>query len=217
MIGVTKMLILKPFVSQEMKMMLAEMNRKDLTVLADLVQAGKVKPVIDRTYPFNQLPEAMRYLEEGHARGKVVLTVADNIEPLLPVANRAAGTPSPLLIAFTLIAIPLAVLIVPIIAAFALNRRFKRHNPDTRGYRWGSYFSIMAFIGGLLLGAFLECGFAGLIVCGIIYATLAWFFARRRRWAWVALTILSINPIAWIINAIYLWRRWGEEPAATTD
>jgi|GEM_PF-9643 len=215
MIGVTKMLILKPFVSQEMKMMLAEMNRKDLTLLADLIQTGKVKPVIDRTYPFSQLPEAMRYLEEGHARGKVVVTVGDNIEPLSPVANRAATPPSPVLIAFKLIAAPLGVLIVPIIAAFALNRRFKRHNPDKRGYRWGYYFSIMAFIAGLGFGAFLECGFAGLIACGIIYAILAWFFAERCHWAWIALTILSFNPIAWIINAIYLRKRWAEEPGAT--
>lgn len=210
MIGVTKMLMLKPFVPQEMKMMLAEMNNKDLTVLADLIQAGKVKPVIDRTYPFHQLPEAMRYLEEGHARGKVVLTVGDNIEPLSRVANRAAGPPSPFLVAFQLIAVPLGVLILPVIAAFALNRRFKRRNPDKRGFRWGFYFSIMAFIAGLGLGVFLECGPGGVIICGIIYAVLAWFFAQRRRWAWVALTILSFNPIAWIINAIYLRKRWAE-------
>ena len=180
LVGVIKMLVLKPFVTQEMSMMLADMNRKDLTVLADLIQTGKVKPVIDRTYTFSQLPEAMRYLEEGHARGKVVITVGDNIEPLSPVANRTASPPSPVLVAFKLIAIPLGVLIVPIIAAFALNRRFKRHNPDKRGYRWGYYFSIMSFIAGLGLGAFLECGAAGVIVCGVIYAVLAWFFAQRR-------------------------------------
>jgi NADPH:quinone reductase-like Zn-dependent oxidoreductase len=214
MIGVTKLMILRPLVSQEMKMMLAEMNRKDLTVLAELVQAGKVKPVIDRTYPFNQLPEAMRYLEEGHARGKVVLTVGDNIEPLAPIATRSAGPPSPVFIAFKLIAIPLAVLIVPIIAAFALNRRFKRHHPDKKGYRWGYYFSIMAFVAGLGLGVFLEAGVAGVMICGVIYAILAWFFAQRKHWAWIALTILSFNPIAWIINAIYLRKRWAENSEA---
>jgi NADPH:quinone reductase-like Zn-dependent oxidoreductase len=214
MIGVIKMLMLKPFVSQEMKMMLAEMNGKDLTVLTDLIQAGKVKPVIDRTYPSSQLPEAMRYLEEGHARGKVVVTVGDNIEPLSPLIKRTASQPGPVLVAFKLIAVPLGVLILPIIAAFALNRRFQRHNPDKRGYRWGYYFSIMAVIAGLGLGAFLECGFGGVIVCGLLYAILAWFFAQRKRWAWIALTILSFNPIAWIINAIYLRRRWAEEPVA---
>jgi len=218
MVGVAKMLMLKPFVSQEMKMMLAEMTREDLTALADLIQAGKVKPVIDRTYPFSQLPEAMRYLEEGHARGKVVLTVGDSIEPLAPSAKSGDGSgsrPSPILIALGLIAIPLGILIAPIVAAFVLNRRFKARNPDKRGYRWGYYFSIMAFIAGLGLGAFLEVGLAGVFVCGLIYAVLAWFFAQRRPWAWVALTILSFNPIAWIVNAIYLRKRWAEEPVAT--
>jgi NADPH:quinone reductase-like Zn-dependent oxidoreductase len=211
LVGVIKMLMLKPFVTQEMSMMLADMNRKDLTILADLIQTGKVKPVIDRTYPFSQLPEAMRYLEEGHARGKVVLTVGDTIEPLAP--NRsggAASTPSPLLIALELIGVPLGVLLLPIVIAFILNRRFQRHNPDKRGYRWGYYFSIMAFIHSLGLGLFLECGAVGVIICGLIYAILAWFFAQRQRWAWITLTILSFNPIAWIINAIYLWRRWAE-------
>ena len=51
-------------------------NKEDLAVLKDLVEAGKVIPVIDRTYPLNEAPEAIRYLEEGHARGKVVITVA---------------------------------------------------------------------------------------------------------------------------------------------
>jgi NADPH:quinone reductase-like Zn-dependent oxidoreductase len=208
-----KAVLVSKFVSRQMSPMLADMNRKDLTVLADLIQAGKVKPVIDRTYTFSQLPEAMRYLEEGHARGKVVITVGDNIEPLAPSANPAAGsatTPSPVVIALELIAIPVFVLIVPIVAAFVLNRRFKQRNPGARGFRWGYYFSIMSFIAGLVLGLFLECGAPGVIVCGLISAVLAWFFAQRRRWAWVALTILSFNPIAWIINAIYLRKRWAE-------
>jgi len=48
------------------------------------------------------------------------------------------------------------------------------------------------------------------IICGVIYAVLAWFFVRRHHWAWIALTILSFNPVAWIINAIYLRKRWAE-------
>src|SRR6266496_1783884 len=68
-------LLLSPFVSQQMGMMLADANQKDLTILADLMQSGKVKPVIDRTYRLDQVAEAMRYLEQGHARGKVVITV----------------------------------------------------------------------------------------------------------------------------------------------
>jgi NADPH:quinone reductase-like Zn-dependent oxidoreductase len=209
-----KSILMSKFVSQQMKPMLADMNRKDLTVLADLIQTGKVKPVIDKTYTFSQLPDAMRYLEEGHARGKVVVTVGDNIEPLAPSANRtrASSTPSPVLIALEVIAIPIGVVIAPIVGAFVLNRRFKRRNPGARGFRWGYYFSIMSFVGGLVLGLFMECGTTGVIVCGLIYALVAWFFAQRYHWAWIALTILSFNPIAWIINAIYLWRRWAEGP-----
>ena len=56
--GPIKTLLLKPFVTQEMRMMLADMNKEDLTILADLMQAGKVTPVIDRTYPLESSPEA---------------------------------------------------------------------------------------------------------------------------------------------------------------
>ena len=59
-------------------MFMAELNKKDLTILGELMQSGKVKPVIDRTYPLSQIAEAIRYLEQGHARGKVIITVADN-------------------------------------------------------------------------------------------------------------------------------------------
>ncbi len=44
-------------------------------MLKELIEAGKVTPVIGKTYPLNEVPEAVRYLEEGHARGKVVITV----------------------------------------------------------------------------------------------------------------------------------------------
>ena len=69
-----KAMVLSKFVGQKMGMMLAELNQKDLTFLADLMQSGKVTPVIDRTYKLSDLPDAIRYLEEGHARGKVVIT-----------------------------------------------------------------------------------------------------------------------------------------------
>lgn len=70
-----KALLLSPFISQKMGMMLAKLNKQDLTVLGDLMEAGKVTPVIDRTYPLTQIADAIRYLEEGHARGKVVIRV----------------------------------------------------------------------------------------------------------------------------------------------
>ncbi|MGH7982061.1 MAG: NAD(P)-dependent alcohol dehydrogenase [Candidatus Udaeobacter sp.] len=64
------------FVKQKMGMMMADPSTKDLTLLADMVQSGKIKTVIDRTYKsLSEVPDAMRYLEQGHARGKVVITV----------------------------------------------------------------------------------------------------------------------------------------------
>lgn len=71
--------MLAPFITQKFAMMLAELNPEDLKILGDLMQSGKITPVIDRTYTLSESPEALRYLEQGHARGKVVITlVADN-------------------------------------------------------------------------------------------------------------------------------------------
>ena len=56
----------------------AKENKKDLVFIKELLEAGKVVPVIDRTYPFLEVPEAIRYLETGHAQGKVVIAVAQN-------------------------------------------------------------------------------------------------------------------------------------------
>jgi NADPH:quinone reductase-like Zn-dependent oxidoreductase len=55
--------------------LIAKINKKDLMLLKDHLEAGKVVPVIDRRYPLSDTAEAIRYLEEGHAQGKVVLTV----------------------------------------------------------------------------------------------------------------------------------------------
>jgi hypothetical protein len=70
-----KALLLSRVINQKVTFFLAKPNRDDLAVLRDLLLAGKISPVIDRTYPFNKVPEAIRYLEQGHARGKVVITV----------------------------------------------------------------------------------------------------------------------------------------------
>jgi NADPH:quinone reductase-like Zn-dependent oxidoreductase len=53
-------------------------NPKDLVFMKELLEAGKVVPVIDRRYTLSEVPEAIRYLEEGHARGKVVITLEHN-------------------------------------------------------------------------------------------------------------------------------------------
>jgi NADPH:quinone reductase-like Zn-dependent oxidoreductase len=67
--------VLSRFVSQHLVMFLASLNKGDLVVLKGLIEAGKVTPVIDRSYALREVPEAIRYLEEGHARGKVVITM----------------------------------------------------------------------------------------------------------------------------------------------
>ena len=63
------------FVRQKFIVYIAQFNKKDMMVLADLMQSGKVRPVIDRTYKLNETADALRYLEQGHARGKVVITL----------------------------------------------------------------------------------------------------------------------------------------------
>src|SRR5215210_5508778 len=68
-------MMLSPFVGQKLGTFVSTQNHEDLLVLKELIESGKVTPVIDRTYPLAEVPEAMRYLEEGHARGKVVITV----------------------------------------------------------------------------------------------------------------------------------------------
>ena len=61
--------------SQKMGNLLVKPNQKDLICMKELLEAGKVVPVIDRRYPLSEIPEALRYLEEGHARGKVVIAI----------------------------------------------------------------------------------------------------------------------------------------------
>lgn len=70
-----KALLYSPFVSQSFGMMLARETQADLQVLSEMMQSGKVTPVVDRRYPFDQAIEALRYLETGRARGKVIVTM----------------------------------------------------------------------------------------------------------------------------------------------
>jgi NADPH:quinone reductase-like Zn-dependent oxidoreductase len=67
--------MLSPFVSQKLGTFVAKANGEDLLVLKELIEAGKVTPVIDKAYPLSEVPEAIRHLQEGHARGKVVITM----------------------------------------------------------------------------------------------------------------------------------------------
>jgi len=67
--------VLSRFVSQKLVMVLAKPSQKDLTVVRDLMEAGRATPVIDKRYRLSEVPDAIRYLEEGHARGKVIITL----------------------------------------------------------------------------------------------------------------------------------------------
>ncbi|HTC17050.1 MAG TPA: NAD(P)-dependent alcohol dehydrogenase [Steroidobacteraceae bacterium] len=70
-----KALLLRPFVSQKFLPFLAELNQQDLSVLGELMQTGKLTSAIDRRYPLRDVAAALAYLEQGHARGKVVIDV----------------------------------------------------------------------------------------------------------------------------------------------
>lgn len=68
-------MMLSPFVGQKLLAFVSPENHEDMMALKELIESGKVMPVIDRTYPLAEVPEAIRYLEEGRARGKVVITL----------------------------------------------------------------------------------------------------------------------------------------------
>ena len=72
-------MVLGPWISlsgsKKMSSFLQRPNQKDLNLMKELLEAGKVTPVIDRSYTLSEVPEALRYVEEGHAQGKVVITV----------------------------------------------------------------------------------------------------------------------------------------------
>jgi len=75
LVGPVEAWLLSPFTSQKFGMILADLNKEDLATLTTLMESGKVTPVIDRTYKLSEAAEALSYLEKGHARGKVVVTV----------------------------------------------------------------------------------------------------------------------------------------------
>jgi NADPH:quinone reductase-like Zn-dependent oxidoreductase len=68
-------LVLSPFVGQRLRPLVATRSKENLVALKELMESGRVTPVIDRTYPLGETPEAIRYVEQGHARGKVVILV----------------------------------------------------------------------------------------------------------------------------------------------
>jgi NADPH:quinone reductase-like Zn-dependent oxidoreductase len=68
-------MLLSPFVGQKLGTFVSSENHEDMIILKELIETGKVTPVVDRTYPLSEVPEAIRYMRQGHARGKIVITV----------------------------------------------------------------------------------------------------------------------------------------------
>jgi NADPH:quinone reductase-like Zn-dependent oxidoreductase len=77
MISWLKAPLYSKWADQDFLVLLADMNQQDLAALGDLMSAGKVRPIVDRTYSLAETPEAIRYLEQGRARGKVIIQVED--------------------------------------------------------------------------------------------------------------------------------------------
>jgi NADPH:quinone reductase-like Zn-dependent oxidoreductase len=75
MIGALKMVVTAPFVSQKLEFFVADLSKEDLAFVAGLIQAGKMAPVIDKQYQLSDAAAAVRYLEQGHARGKIIVTM----------------------------------------------------------------------------------------------------------------------------------------------
>lgn len=75
LVRLIKPLVLSPFVHQNLRRYLSVANHEDLLILKTLVESGKLRPVIDRKYPLHETPTALGYIESGHARGKVVITL----------------------------------------------------------------------------------------------------------------------------------------------
>jgi NADPH:quinone reductase-like Zn-dependent oxidoreductase len=68
-------LVMSPFVSHTLRPLSSTPNEADLRLLKEIIEAGKVTPVVDRTYPLSQVADAIRYVSEGHTRGKIVINV----------------------------------------------------------------------------------------------------------------------------------------------
>ena len=110
--------------------------------------------------------------------------------------------------------------IISLVYSYFKNRKFMKENPGKKRYMWGFYqgvspliicglLSIMAVFGGLdplNLQGEEQLGAIYFLIMGV----LGYFTIKRNRWAFVLKTILMMNPIIWIINGVYIYRRWGE-------
>ena len=75
LMGIIQTLVFAPFLDHDAGFFMADLKNDDLAALAQLMQAGQVTPVIDRRYPLSRTAEAIRYSEQGHARGKIIINI----------------------------------------------------------------------------------------------------------------------------------------------
>ena len=86
-----KTILLSAFVTQKAAMFIAKASQADLTLIGDLIATGKLKPVIDKIYPLSEAADAVRHVEEGHARGKVIIGL-ESAESSNPQTTQIAQT-----------------------------------------------------------------------------------------------------------------------------
>ncbi len=86
-------LLLSPFVGQKLSTLMPKENHKDMTELKELIEAGKVTPVIDRTYPLSEARAAILYMQNGDARGKVVVSVYGEVAGRPPTTSGSGLSP----------------------------------------------------------------------------------------------------------------------------
>jgi len=82
---IIKAILMSPFIGQALRPLVAKPSSNDLQFLRELIEAGRVAPVIDRTYPLSEAADAIRYIETGRARGKVVISVSATPIATMPV------------------------------------------------------------------------------------------------------------------------------------
>jgi hypothetical protein len=113
-------------------------------------------------------------------------------------------------------------ILAPIIGAFLLDKRLRRLRPNSRPFGWGYYNGLGAFIAPIFVAGQLKEADANTVlfvmfIVACVFIPLGIFTLRRNRWGYVALTVVSLNPLLWIINAFYIKNRWAEldPPLAT--
>ena len=107
-------------------------------------------------------------------------------------------------------------LLLAIASALIIDHRFRMQNPSRQPYRWGFYCGAQFVVLSLVFiyaGTFVENDFVSvlfIIPLSIVVGGIGVLTILRRRWAFITLTVLTLNPVIWIVNRAYIWKRLGE-------